>query len=234
MKTKSTLGGLFVVGLAVAAYAVLDGPSSSSSPTSAPTSATTDQSSVRVIDNRPDVPGYDRDCGSDGACVFGPAWSDDVDVDGGHNGCDTRNDVLARSLTDATFDPDTGGCVVLTGVLDDPYTGTQIDFSRAENPTEIMIDHRFPLSAAWDHGASDWDAQRRQDFANDPKNLVAVLGSENLSKGDKTPGEWMPENGRCEYATAYLAVASTYELTISRADDRALSSALSSCDSPEP
>ncbi len=37
--------------------------------------------------------GYARD-------RFGPSWTDDVDVAGGHNGCDTRNDVLRRDLTD--------------------------------------------------------------------------------------------------------------------------------------
>ena len=60
--------------------------------------------------------GYDRD-------QFGPAWTDDNDVDFGHNGCDTRNDILRRDLRDVVLKPDTQGCVVLTGRLDDPYTG---------------------------------------------------------------------------------------------------------------
>src|SRR4051794_21226002 len=38
--------------------------------------------------------GYSRD-------AFGQAWSDDVTVAGGHNGCDTRNDILHRDLTGA-------------------------------------------------------------------------------------------------------------------------------------
>jgi len=29
---------------------------------------------------------------------FGQAWSDDVRVDGGRNGCDTRNDILRRDF----------------------------------------------------------------------------------------------------------------------------------------
>ena len=34
--------------------------------------------------------GYSRD-------QFGPPWTDDVDVEGGHNGCDTRDDILRRT-----------------------------------------------------------------------------------------------------------------------------------------
>ncbi|HJG46855.1 MAG TPA: deoxyribonuclease, partial [Corynebacterium variabile] len=52
--------------------------------------------------------GYDR-------ALFGQAWAD---VD--RNGCDTRNDILARDLTDITYKD--GTCRVLTGTLDDPYT----------------------------------------------------------------------------------------------------------------
>ena len=44
--------------------------------------------------------GYSRD-------QFGAAWAD---VD--HNGCDTRNDILARDLTGETFKPGTHDCVV--------------------------------------------------------------------------------------------------------------------------
>src|SRR5215207_7575572 len=84
--------------------------------------------------------GYDRDCGPGDACVFGPAWSDDVDVAGGHNGCDTRNDVLARDLQPGQIDGVTvpernrqpGSCVVVEGVLDDPYTGRLIHFTKED------------------------------------------------------------------------------------------------------
>src|SRR5690606_27746738 len=86
---------------------------------------------VRVVQARPSVAGYDRDCRRGAGCVFGPAWSDDVDVDGGHNGCDTRNDVLRRDLTDVALEPGTRRCVVLTGMLADPYTGGQVAFDRA-------------------------------------------------------------------------------------------------------
>src|SRR5690606_19885321 len=47
--------------------------------------------------------GYDRD-------KFGPEWTDAVDVQGGRNGCDTRNDILRRDLVDKKFVPNTNGC----------------------------------------------------------------------------------------------------------------------------
>ena len=32
---------------------------------------------------------------------FGEPWSDDVNVEFGHNGCNTRDDILRRDLTDS-------------------------------------------------------------------------------------------------------------------------------------
>lgn len=79
--------------------------------------------------------GYNR-------AMFGQSWSDDVTVDGGHNGCDTRNDILKRDLTDVTFKPRTRDCVILTGTLKDAYTGTTIDFVRGQNTSsKVQIDH---------------------------------------------------------------------------------------------
>lgn len=184
---------------------------------------------VRVVDTRPDAAGYDRDCGPTHSCVFGPAWSDAVDVDGGRNGCDTRNDILARDLDELVIQPGTRGCRVLAGELHDPYTGTTVRFDRADDPAGIQIDHVFPLAAAWDHGASDWPPQQRLDFANDPANLVATIGRVNQSKGDQTPQDWMPDHAPCRYADTYLKIARDYDLTITTRDQRALDHAQHRC-----
>lgn len=69
--------------------------SSSTSPVEPPISPTVMDSTgttagLRTVPVRNSVPGYDRDCGPGHGCVFGPAWSDDVDVAGGHQGCDKR------------------------------------------------------------------------------------------------------------------------------------------------
>src|SRR5215218_3492727 len=65
--------------------------------------------------------GYERGCGGGEGCVFGPAWTD---VD--RNGCDQRNDVLHRDLAEVEVREGTQGCVVVAGLLDDPYTGSTV------------------------------------------------------------------------------------------------------------
>lgn len=178
---------------------------------------------VRRVEERPDVPGYDRGCGPDEGCVFGPDWSDDTDAPLGRNGCDTRNDVLARSLEDVAFSERSPTCDVVAGTLVDPYTGTELDY--ATQGSDIHVDHLFPLAAAWDLGAAAWTPDERATFANDPDlGLVAVSGSANLSKGDSTLASWLPPDRsyRCDYVAAYLEVALAYDLAVTAADVRVI------------
>lgn len=185
---------------------------------------------VQVVDHRSTASGYDRDCGPQHSCSFGPAWTDDVTVPGGHNGCDTRNDVLARDLSAIELRPGTRDCVVIAGTLTDPYTGQQITFTKGK-AYEVGIDHLYPLARAWDLGAASWSPEQRRNFANDPINLIAVSGSANSSKQDKGPGEWLPVNAtyRCEYAAGYLQVAIAYQLPITAADHAAASTLATHC-----
>ena len=128
------------------------------------------------------------------ACVFDPAWSDDQDAPGGHDGCDTRNNVLAQDLSDVVFKPGTRDCVVLSGAMTDPYSGDRIEFERSQAKS-VQIDHVFPLAAAWDFGANSWTPALRMRFANDMSlNLLAVNGPDNQAKGDSTPSDWLPPN----------------------------------------
>lgn len=177
---------------------------------------------VTVVPSRPNVPGYERDCGPGEGCVFGTAWNDDTSAPLGHNGCDTRNDVLRRDLTDIEVDADTNGCVVRSGTLLDPYTGRAIDFVRGYyTSTDVQIDHLIPLAAAWDLGAWEWSPERRAAFANDVEHeLLAVDGPSNLSKVDSTPASWLPPNKafRCEYGTLYLEASIFWDLPITAAD----------------
>src|ERR1700743_880734 len=75
--------------------------------------------------------------------AFGEAWTDDNDAPMGHNGCDTRDDILNRDLVDKTYVsikkcPD----AVATGTLHDPYTSTIIAFQRGAKVGEaVQIDH---------------------------------------------------------------------------------------------
>jgi hypothetical protein len=169
--------------------------------------------------------GYERGCGNGEGCVFGPAWAD---VD--RNGCDQRNDVLHRDLTGIEVRQGTQGCVVVVGVLDDPYTGQTVPFEKA-TAAEVPIDHVVPLAAAWAQGAAEWPAERRRAFANDLGNLMATTRSENSSKGDSTADEWIPSDPQygCSYATVVITVKDRYALTVSPAEADALEALLATC-----
>lgn len=183
------------------------------------------------ISSAGDLDGYDRDCGPGHGCVFGPAWTDDYDGPGAHDGCDTRNNVLQRDLTDKTYRPGTHDCVVISGTLQDPYTGRAITFSKAA-ASKVQIDHIYPLAAAYRRGAGSWPLSKRIEFANDiDRNLWTVDGSANASKGDRTPGEWMPINGtiRCDYAARFLRVAITYALPITPSDHESIEFVAQDC-----
>ncbi|TLG04757.1 HNH endonuclease [Nocardia cyriacigeorgica] len=186
---------------------------------------------VRVVQARPHPGGYDRGCREGEGCVFGPAWSDDYEGTGGHDGCDTRNNVLARQLTDIAFRPGTRDCVVVSGTLADPYTGTRVPF-RKSDAQDVPVDHVYPLAAAWDLGAAAWPLDRRVRFANDiDYNLQATTRAANQAKGDSTPGEWLPPSrpGHCFYAAKYLATAIHYDLPITVDDQAALQSIAIGC-----
>ena len=165
--------------------------------------------------------------------VFGDAWTDDNDAPMGHNGCDTRDDILTRDLVDKTY-VSTARCpkAVATGVLHDPYTNKTVDFRRGAKVGEaVQIDHIVPLAYAWDMGASGWPVNERVRFANDPANLLAVDGQANQDKGDLPPAEWMPPNTAfaCPYAMQFIAVLRGYSLPVDRPSAGALRRAAATC-----
>ena len=55
------------------------------------------------------------------------------------NGCSTRDIILNRDLTDVQLD---GECKVVAGVLNDPYTGEVIHFTK-ESASMVQIDHEI-------------------------------------------------------------------------------------------
>lgn len=172
--------------------------------------------------------GYDR-------ALFGQAWSDDVTVAGGHNGCDTRNDTLARDLQDIVFRPGTHYCVVLSGTLLDPYSGETIPFTRGKGTSQaVQIDHIVALSDAWQKGAQQISEEQRRNLANDPLNLQAVKGVVNQQKSDGDAATWLPPNTeyRCEYAARQVVVKQEYGLWVTPAEHDALDRQLATCAPP--
>jgi Protein of unknown function (DUF1524) len=165
--------------------------------------------------------------------AFGDAWTDDNDAPGGHNGCDTRDDILNRDLVDKTYVaikrcPD----AVATGTLHDPYTNATINFHRGAGiGASVEIDHIVPLALAWDMGAYEWPTSERTRLANDPANLLAVSGKANEDKSDSQPALWMPPNKAfwCQYAMQYIAVARGYALPIDQPSADVLRQAAGTC-----
>lgn len=158
---------------------------------------------------------------------FGAAWSD---VD--HNGCDTRNDILKRDMTNVTFKPGTHDCVVKTGTLNDPYTGKTINFVRGQHTsTAVQIDHVVALSDAWQKGAQQLSADQRLQLANDPYNLLAVDGPANQQKSDSDAASWLPSNKsfRCQYVARQIGVKHKYALWVTQAEKDAMTNVLSGC-----
>ena len=169
--------------------------------------------------------GYER-------ALFGDSWTDDVTVADGRNGCDTRNDILRRDLFDIVLKPGSNGCAVLSGILNDPYTATTVEFQRGPATSALVqVDHIVALSDAWQKGAQQWDEWTRRNFANDPRNLQATLGWVNQEKGDGDAATWLPPNVayRCTFVMRIIDVKAAYGVWVTQAERDALTRVLSTC-----
>ena len=158
---------------------------------------------------------------------FGPTWAD---VD--RNGCDTRNDILKRDLTDEVFKEKTRNCVVQSGTLVDPYSGETINFNRGNTSSmEVQIDHVVALSNAWQTGAFKLTIKERTALANDPMNLLAVKGRLNSQKNDGDAATWLPplKSYRCDYVARQIAVKIKYKLWFTAPEKEVMVRILKSC-----
>ncbi|MFF0990959.1 HNH endonuclease family protein [Kocuria nitroreducens] len=155
-------------------------------------------------------------------------FGDWADPDG--NGCDARNDILARDLTGVVLDDD--GCTVLSGTLEDPYTGRTIAFRRGPlTSADVQIDHVVALKNAWVSGADRLAPGERTALANDPLNLRAVDGPTNGQKSASDAAEWLPPDAsfRCEYVATQIAVKTRYELFVTAPERDAMAEVLAGC-----
>ena len=153
-----------------------------------------------------------------------PHWSD---LD--RNGCDSRNEILKRDLTQIVFKVGTKDCKVLSGVLQDPFSNKVLTFTTAKSVVDI--DHLVALSNAWQTGAAYFDKNIRTQIANDPINLLAVDAKLNRQKGDGDAATWLPPNKsfRCEYVSRQVAVKAKYSLWVTDAEKAAIVRVLSNC-----
>jgi hypothetical protein len=153
---------------------------------------------------------------------FGDGWGMD-------RGCDTRNVILRRDLIKIAVDEQ---CHVTSGILNDPYTGMTVNFTRGEvSSQEVQIDHVVALSNAWQTGAQQLTLEQRVVFANDPLELLAVDGTTNQQKSDSDAASWLPPNKsyRCAYVARQIAVKGKYRLWVTAAERDAMLRVLAIC-----
>lgn len=206
-----------LVSLVVLAFIIVQAappaPVIESPPSSETTSEALDVLETLEVKGRAPKTGYSRD-------QFGSGWST-------VNGCDTRNIILNRDLTNPVLDE---ACQVIGGTLQDAYTAKTIEFHK-ESSSDIQIDHVVALSDAWQKGAQQLTRAVRIQLANDPLELIAVDGPANMEKGDSDAASWLPPNKsfRCQYVARQIAVKQKYVLWVTTAEKDAMKTVLSAC-----
>jgi hypothetical protein len=95
----------------------------------------------------------------------------------------------------------------------------------------VEIDHVVALADAWYKGARAWDPQRRLDFANDPRNLLAVSPDANFSKAFRDAASWLPPNEafRCDFVARQIEVKSVYGLWLSAKEKKTMTDIMADC-----
>lgn len=128
---------------------------------------------------------------------------------------DAREEVLIRSSDpEVRFASTTSECTIASGTWVDPFTGDTFT-----DPGSLDVDHTVPLENAHLSGGWNWTEERREAYANfleDPGHLLAVSASENRSKGEKGPDEYLPPNTafHCEYVENWIRVKRNWGLTM--------------------
>lgn len=155
--------------------------------------------------------------------LFGSSWADWRD-------CNVRQKILNRDISDVKVDKN--GCTVVSGILNDPYTGKEIKLnSKSAVSKKVQIDHVVALSNAWQTGAKNWDSTKRKQLANDDLELIAVDSKANQEKSDSDASGWLPSNRsfRCQYVARQIAVKLKYQLWVTTKEHAAMSKVLSGC-----
>lgn len=214
-RTLTVLVTTAVIGLCIFVYPEFQQPQSD-----LPTPGMTSDDARTVLEalavkGRAPKTGYERS-------QFGDGWKVT-------NGCDMRNTILRRDLSDIEMNEK---CQVIKGVLTDAYTGKTIQFTRSAGTSDdVQIDHVVALSDAWQKGAQQLSYERRIELANDPLELIAVDGPANQQKSDGDAATWLPplKSFRCQYVARQIAVKHNYSLWVTSAEKDAMIRVLESC-----
>ena len=179
-------------------------------------------------------PGYERACqpgsSAPGGCVFGEEWTDDNTTRFGHNGCDTRQDVLLQQMHHIELRWGSE-CRIYQARMRDPYTGRRLTWRR--DGYRIQIDHLYPLSRAWYAGAWAWT----QNATGPLRQRRRPRARRHL--GRRQPGQGSPRRRRsgcrrerpttARYVVTYLRVAVRYGLSVTEADVATMEDVAAAC-----
>lgn len=216
-RRRLTASGIVAIAIAIALYFAPDlwqqTPTAPSGVTA--TGSAAEALSALPVKGRAPKTNYSR-------TQFGDGWAM-------KGGCDTRNIILHRDLTNVAVNE---SCKVLSGVLQDPYTGQTIQFVRGgDTSDDVQIDHVVALSDAWQKGAQQLTKEERIELANDPLELIAVEGKANQEKSDSDAATWLPPNKtfRCQYVARQIAVKAKYSLWVTQAERDKMVEVLSEC-----
>jgi hypothetical protein len=120
----------------------------------------------------------------------------------------------------------------MNGRIYGPYSGRYFNSDR-----ETDIEHILASSEGHDSGLCRASSAKRKQFATDPLNLTLASPKVNrCSKGGKCgvdAAQWMPEKNKCWFSNRIVQIRTKYDLSIDRAESRALESVLSNCSSFE-
>ena len=169
---------------------------------------------LEVVEEPPRV-GYSRD-------EF-PHW---LDING--SGCTARQDALLAQTIGLVQQDRFRPCVIVEGDWYSLFDGE----THSGSPSEIDVDHVVALAEAWDSGAAEWTLERRQQFANDPLNLLVVTRRSNQDKADLDAGEWTPPmaDAWCVTSSMMILTKLRYAMTVDAAERDGLEEMARTCE----
>ncbi len=140
-----------------------------------------------------------------------------------HETCyDTRHLILSeQSLIPIQLDPK-NSCRIVGGRWYDPYSDEYYDLAN-----DLQIDHVVPLKNAYLAGAWEWSHAKRCHYFNFIKtknHLLPVAKLENLTKSERGPEAYIPNNRsfQCQYLALWLHIKAVWQLKIAIVEGNAI------------
>lgn len=155
-----------------------------------------------------------------GAAAADPRYDRASWIDADHDGCNTREEMLAAP----------GPCPPRVGdlTITDPYTALPV-----HGRGHIQVDHIVPQHWWYDHVAKYWTKGQFRDWANDDTNLILTSDVENERKGERGPSTWLPPlpSAKCWYLMRWQIVLTKYNVVLpdSDPDKRAIDEGIRNC-----